>query len=327
MWQKATALSLIMAGILCSTVNADSIHGVWEGKFTSGNWKNTAIEAKVIAESEGKYRVQFTAKASGWPQVEIWGQSQSSIAVFLGQANLGRALKGNYVVTAEAVSGAMTGSFYQKNETKATFKLKRIDLKSPTLGLAAPKDAVVLFDGTNLDAFQPRPSHIANGAMGTASKRDYVSKQEFGSHTLHLEFMPPLMPDHHGQARGNSGVYVQGRYEVQVLDSFGDPVADNHCGGIYSQSTPSVNASFPPEMWQTYDITFLAPKFDASGKKIKNARITVKQNGVVIHNDVELTAHTPGGVSGKEAAKGPLFLQNHGDAVKFQNIWIQPIKD
>ncbi|MCP4450159.1 MAG: DUF1080 domain-containing protein, partial [Planctomycetes bacterium] len=98
-------------------------------------------------------------------------------------------------------------------------------------------------------------------------------------------------------------------------------------GGIYSQSTPSVNASFPPETWQTYDITFLAPKFDASGKKTKNARITVKLNGVVIHDDVELTAHTPGGVSGKEAPKGPLFLQNHGDAVKFQNIWIQPIED
>ncbi|MCP4450072.1 MAG: DUF1080 domain-containing protein, partial [Planctomycetes bacterium] len=266
MRQKATTMTLIMASLLCSTVSADSIHGVWEGKFTSGNWKDTAISAKVIAEAEGKYRIQFSAKTSGWPQVEIWGQSQSSIAVFLGQANLGRAFKGNYVVTAEAVKGAMTGTFYQKNETRATFKLKRANLKSPTLGLAAPKDAIVLFDGTNLDAFQARPSHVVNGTMGVASKRDYVSKQQFGSHTLHLEFMPPLMPDHHGQARGNSGVYVQGRYEVQVLDSFGDPVADNHCGGIYSQSTPSVNASFPPATWQTYDITFLAPKFDASGK-------------------------------------------------------------
>ena len=327
MWQKATALSLVITGLLWSTANADSIHGVWEGKFTSGNWKNTAISAKVIAESEGKYRIQFAAKTSGWRKVEIWGRGQNDIAVFLGQANLGNAFMGNYVVTAEAVSGAMTGSFYQNNEAKAVFKLKRANLKSPTLGMAPPKNAVVLFDGTNLNAWQERASHIANGVMGVLSKRDYVSKQVFGSHKLHLEFMTPLLRDHHGQARGNSGVYVQGRYEVQVLDSFGDPVADNHCGGIYSQSTPSVNASFPPETWQTYDITFLAPKFDEHGKKIKNARITVKQNGVVIHDDVEMTASTPGGVSRKEAPKGPLFLQNHGDAVNFQYIWIQPIKD
>jgi hypothetical protein len=327
MRQKATVLTLFVASLLCSTVYGDSIQGVWEGEFTSGNWKNTTVEAKVIAESEGKYRLQFMARTSGWPQWEIWGQSQSGIAVFLGQVNLGKALKGNHVVTAEAVNGTMTGTFYQNNESRAAFKLKRASLKSPTLGLAAPKDAVVLFDGTSLDAFQPRPSHVVNGVMGVASTRDYVSQQQFGSHRLHLEFMPPLMPDHHGQARGNSGVYVQGRYEVQVLDSFGDPVADNHCGGIYSQSTPSVNASFPPETWQTYDITFLAPKFDASGNKTKNARITVKQNGVVIHDDVTLTACTPGGVSGTEAPKGPLFLQNHGDAVKFQNIWVQPIED
>lgn len=327
MQKKATAIALIMTGVLCSVANADSIQGVWRGEFTSGNWANTTLSAKVIAESEGKYRIQFSSAASGWRQVEIWGQSQSNIAVFLGQVNLGRALRGNYVVTAKAVNNVMTGVFYQKNETRATFKLQRINPKSPTLGMAPPEGAVVLFDGTNLDAFQPRPSHVVNGAMGVASKRDFVSKQQFGSHRLHIEFMPPLMPDHHGQARGNSGVYVQGRYEVQVLDSFGDPVADNHCGGIYSQSTPSTNACFPPGTWQTYDIVFRAPKFDANGKKVKNARITVQQNGVVIHDHVNLTACTPGGVSGKEAPKGPLFLQNHGDAVKFQNIWILPIED
>ncbi len=327
MWKKSVGTYLVLASLVCGTVSADSIHGIWKGKFTAGNWKNTVVEAKIIAESEGQYRFKFAAGTKGWLTVEIWGQGQGAIAVFVGQARLGNKFRGNYVVTAEAVNGVMTGSFYQNNHSKAEFKLSREDLKSPTLGMDAPTDATVLFDGTDLDAWQPRQSHMAGGSMQINAKRDYISKEHFGSHKMHLEFMSPLMPDHHGQARGNSGVYVLGRYEVQVLDSFGDPVADNHCGGIYSQSTPSVNACFPPETWQTYDIIFTAPKFDNQGKKVKNARITVIHNGIVIHDNVEMTACTPGGVSGKEAPTGPLFLQNHGDAVQFRNIWVQPVEN
>jgi len=128
------------------------------------------------------------------------------------------------------------------------------------------------------------------------------------------------------QSRGNSGVYVQGRYEVQVLDSFAEPPADNYCGGIYKIAAPLVNACLPPGEWQTYDITFYAPRYDDSGKKIKNAQITVYHNGTLIHDKLELPHPTPGGVSETEAKTGPLYLQNHGDAVQYRNIWVEPLE-
>jgi hypothetical protein len=147
-----------------------------------------------------------------------------------------------------------------------------------------------------------------------------VSKHAFGDHSLHVEFRTPFMPESRGQARGNSGVYVQGRYEVQVLDSFGLEGADNECGGIYKQSRPNVNMCFPPLSWQTYDIDFTAAKYDDAGKKTANARITVKHNGVVIHDNLELTASTPG-YRPEGPGKLGLFLQNHGNPVAFRNIW------
>jgi hypothetical protein len=138
---------------------------------------------------------------------------------------------------------------------------------------------------------------------------------------MHLEFRTPYMPQARGQGRGNSGVYIQGRYEVQVLDSFGLEGADNECGGLYKQRAPLVNMAFPPLAWQTYDIDFTAPRFDAAGKKTHNARITVRHNGVVVHNDVEITAKTGGGApEGREAR--PIKLQDHGNPVHYRNIWI-----
>jgi hypothetical protein len=129
------------------------------------------------------------------------------------------------------------------------------------------------------------------------------------------------MPLARGQARGNSGVYIQKRYEVQILDSFGLRGADNECGGLYKQRAPLLNMSFPPLIWQTYDIDFTAARFDAAGKKTANARITVRQNGVVIHDNIEITAKTGGGsVEGPDPL--PIKLQDHGNLVHFRNIWI-----
>ena len=153
---------------------------------------------------------------------------------------------------------------------------------------------------------------------------DIITRQNFGSFRLHLEFQLPYIPKARGQGRANSGVYVQGRYEVQVLDSFGDDPADNLCGGIYKTATPQMSASLPPEEWQTYDITFTAPAFDEAGNKVQNARITVIHNGNVIHDNIELPACTPGGVSDQEAAEGVLMLQDHGNRVRYRNIWFLP---
>jgi hypothetical protein len=152
-----------------------------------------------------------------------------------------------------------------------------------------------------------------------------VTKQTFGDGRIHIEFRTPFMPSERGQGRGNSGVYVQGRYEIQVLDSFGLTPADNLCGGIYKQAVPKAQACYPPLSWQTYDVTFHAPKFDSSGKKVKNAVITVVHNGIVIHDNLELDHPTPGGVADNEVDQGPILLQHHHNPVRYRNIWVAPL--
>jgi len=194
--------------------------------------------------------------------------------------------------------------------------LDKVHRNSPTLGMKAPEGATQLFDGTSTDAWEN--GEIVEGNLLGATNA--ATKEKFGDHTLHIEFRTPFMPKDRGQARGNSGVYMQGRYELQVLDSFGLDGKNNECGGIYTIAEPIVNMCLPPLAWQTYDIDFTAAKYEGD-KKVKNARVTIKHNGVVIHDDLELPSGTPG-----YKPEGPgdesLFLQNHGDPVAFRNIWV-----
>jgi hypothetical protein len=200
-------------------------------------------------------------------------------------------------------------------------ELKKVERKSSTLGAAPPAGAVVLFDGTNTDAWN-------NGKLieGNLLSIGPTSKRSFQDFTLHVEFRCPFMPEARGQARGNSGVYLQNRYEVQVLDSFGAVGDAGDCGAIYSIAPESVNMSFPPLSWQTYDIDFKAARVDAEGKKTANARTTVRHNGVVVH-DFEIPHNTPTmnetPAKGEKALSGPFYLQDHGgDPVAFRNVWV-----
>ena len=138
---------------------------------------------------------------------------------------------------------------------------------------------------------------------------------------MHIEFFLPFKPLGRGQDRANSGVYMQDRYEVQVLDSFGLKGENNECGGIYSKTKPNVNMCFPPLVWQTYDIDFTAAKYDGLGKKTKNAVITVKHNGVLIHENVEIAGPTGGGKK-EDPTGGAIQLQGHGNPVYYQNVWL-----
>jgi hypothetical protein len=198
---------------------------------------------------------------------------------------------------------------------------RKIKRESPTLGAKPPSGAVVLFDGTTADGWQ-------NGRISEDGllMEGCTSKQTFQSHKLHIEFLLPYMPEARGQGRGNSGLYLQGRYEVQMLDSFGLAGKNNECGGIYSIKDPDVNMCFPPLSWQTYDVEFTAARYDESGKLLENARMTILHNGVVVHKDVELPKTTTAAPVKAGPEPGPVYLQNHGNPVRYRNIWVVETK-
>ena len=298
------------------------IMGNYEGVFSGANGEKKPMTAQIIAD-EGKHhlfhRVSYKAVlriADNTIRFTANGASRRHGAPdFKGRSPLGP-LEG--AIVNNVLSGSISNA--------GTFRLERIERKPPTLGMSPPHGAMVLFGGKNLDAWLPTEKPwaiLADGAM-EIRKGNLVSKQSLGSGTIHVEFCTPFMPETRGQDRGNSGVYVQGRYEVQVLDSFGLNPKDNECGGIYKQAVPRANACLPPTEWQTYDIAFQAPQFGAVGNKTRNAHITVIQNGITIHDNLELRGATPGGISDKESKSGPLMLQDHDCKVQFRNIWYTP---
>lgn len=199
-----------------------------------------------------------------------------------------------------------------------------------TVGLKAPEGAVILFDGKSTQGWLGRDGQPAQWDLidGTLSVKggagDIHTDRKFDSFQLHLEFSCPYMPDARGQGRGNSGVYLQGRYELQVLDSYGLPPKNNECGAIYQQIAPAVNACKPPLQWQSYDVTFHSARKEGD-KVVQKARIRVVQNGVTIIDDKEIDP-TPGGLGGEAGTPGPLLLQDHGNPVQYRNIWIAPIR-
>ena len=216
----------------------------------------------------------------------------------------------------ELTSGSLT---IKTSDGLVIGDLPKVVRKSPTLGKKAPDDAVVLFDGSTADHFE--------GGRLTEDKllmEGVTSKELFGSFKLHLEFRLPFQPYDRGQGRGNSGCYMQGRYETQILDSFGLEGKHNECGGVYTISDPDVNMCFPPLTWQTYDVDYTAATYDETGKKVKNARMTVLHNGVKVHDNLELDHATTAHPVKEGPEPGPIYLQNHGNPVRFRNIWVIP---
>ena len=218
----------------------------------------------------------------------------------------------NDMGTAVIADGKMT----LKGNAGQSGTLKKVTRKSPTLGKKAPEGAVVVFDGKSVDKLDH--GHLTE--WGTVLS-GITTKDKFdGKYDIHLEFKLSWMPTATGQARSNSGLYMHDCYECQVLDSFGLEGKDNECGGIYQVADPSVNMCFPPMTWQTYDVEFTAPEYK-DGKKVKNARATIKHNGVVIHDDIELKP-TPGR-QGEGPGPRPFHLQGHGNKVQYRNVWVK----
>ena len=207
----------------------------------------------------------------------------------------------------------------------------------------APSDAVVLFDGTeasmktNWTDTQGNPTKwkFVNGAMESVQKAGYIqTKEKFGSCQLHVEWAAPTVVKGDSQGRGNSGVFLMSNYEVQVLDSYENTTyADGQAGALYGRKKPDVNACRPPGQWQTYDIVFHRPIFDKDGNVVRKATFIVFHNGVLIHDYTQLTGGTgwrgPHSISEytPHADALPIQFQDHGNPVRFRNVWIRPLKD
>lgn len=265
------------------------------------------LGVQVIALGDGRFRAVAHPgglPGDGWNEKdrhEIEGQSNGSETVFEGNNVRGLIRNGELVV--ERSDGTETG------------RLKKVARKSPTLGKKPPQGAVVLFGG-KIGKF-PGAKVTEDGLLTQGA----TSEPKFQDFQLHLEFLLSFMPEARGQARANSGCYMQGRYEVQILDSFGLEGKHNECGGIYEVKAPRINMCFPPLSWQTYDVEFTAPRFDENGKKTSNARMTVRHNGVLVHENVEVPGPTRAAPNQEGPEPGPIFLQDHGNPIRFRNVW------
>jgi hypothetical protein len=226
-------------------------------------------------------------------------------------------------VDGERKDGVLKLGGFEKEGGKTTNldldSFEKVHRKSPTLSKKPPKRAVVLFDGNSAEQWE-KGKMTEDGLL----MQGCTSKQTFGSHRLHLEFRLPYEPQNRGQQRGNSGIYVQGRYEVQMLDSFGLEGKDNECGGVYSVGAPKLNMCYPPLSWQTYDINYTAAKYDKDGNLTDNPRMTVRHNGVVIHKNLKLPGDRNTTAAPLKAGHepGPVYLQNHNNPVRYRNIWV-----
>ena len=322
--------------------DADPAMGDWQGSWRLDDGSDSGpLAAQVIALGEGGYRAnffdEFDTRAVALAVLE--GRRDGTAVRFTGHGSS----EGTSFEVRAAIGGGKLAGTFKGPGVDGGFVLERAIRLSPTLGAKPPAGAIVLFDGRNfrqweltpprkkpgVDSQPAEPSRavqwrlIKGRAMEVNPRTgSIVTKRKFSDFKLHLEFRTPFMPDARGQKRGNSGVYLQGRYEVQVLDSYGLEGMDNECGGIYKVGRPLVNMCAPPMQWQTYDITFYAPRFDGAGVKTKDACVTVVHNGVTIHENLQIPKPTGGALDSNVDQPGGIYLQDHGNPVQFRNIWL-----
>lgn len=279
-----------------------------QGEYV-GTTGEQALGAQVIALGNGSFRAVFYPgglPGAGWDRsgkTAVDGHTAGEQVVIGGEGS---------GWSATIAAGQLAG----RTPAGTPFALKKIERRSPTLGMKPPPGAIVLFDGNNTDAW-------INGRMTPDGLLQVgtTTREQFGDFVLHVEFRTPFRPTARGQARGNSGVYFNGRHEIQVLDSFGLEGRQNECGALYGIKAPDVNLCFPPLSWQTYDIEYIAARVDPNGRIAKKAIVTVRHNGVVVHDRVELD-EAPGVPQRDGIAIGPIHLQNHGNPVHYRNLWL-----
>ena len=321
--------------------SADPFMGDWQGRWSLDDGADSGdLVAQVIALGKGTYKANFNAEFDyEWPPLfELAGRLEDAAVQFSGKPEIGNVtLDLQSTIKDGKFSGKFKGRGDDGLERTGKFSMEKVIRLSPTLGEKPPAGAIVLFDGKNFNEWKPvrpRPGIdsvqwklLENGAMEVKPRTSsIITKKTFTNVKLHIEFRTPFMPSARGQGRGNSGVYLQGRYEVQVLDSYGLEGLDNECGGIYKVARPWVNMCAPPMQWQTYDITFHASGVNSSGEKT-GPHMTVRHNGALIHNKVSVSKPTTAAPDPSRSGPGGIYLQDHGNKVQYRNIWLVELPD
>jgi hypothetical protein len=303
---------------------SDPFMAQYEGFWTASNGARGRLSAQIRPLSNNRYDgfILFSRSKSPITAFKLSPATESNGVLNFGGAsveNSGDDLFAKSNLSCELRDGKISGTF--KGEFgEGKFDAAKIERKSPTLGAKPPKHSIVLTDPDNTGSWQNLNWPLSRDGVLRVGKGNILAKDKLTNFRLHLEFRTPYMPVEEGQKRGNSGVYLQGIYEVQVLDSFGlYPLQDNDCAGIYKVKAPSGNASLPPMQWQTYDITFIA------ATRSRPPRITVEHNGVKVIDRAEVPASlVEKGTGGGDLNAGFLMLQDHGNPVEFRNIWALP---
>ena len=328
---------LWMNSVSVSQANIEPIPpfmGDWEGGWVDapqkdGNARNNpGLVARVIGLGNNRYEIQileeFDKRADFKVKTEaVWKNGKMTFDQngFSGK------------ITNDSFTGKKAGVAFD-----TPFSLKRVHRTSPTMGKKAPENAVVLFDGSDLDAWERQgggdPTWLTkDGYFEVLPKKDnnnvggsINTRQSFGDVKVHLEFRLPYEPEHRGQKRANSGFFLPGGYEVQILDSYGLDGMWNECGALYKQSPPRVNMCWAPGVWQTFDVEFKRLRRDSEGNKVDHAEFTVWHNGVKIHNSFQIKGATSNTQKGRELGEsgknGGLSLQDHSNKIQFRNIWV-----
>ena len=298
--------------------------GDWVGKYVVGEEKHPDIAAQVIALGNDEYQIVMSPK--------LYARTPVILNI------VGKAADGAVKFDDGFFFGEIKGDMFsggKRDDTNSAFEMKPYKLEPPSMGAKPPRKAIVLFDGSGFNEWGRFPKGrswdiLENGVLQANPKMSsIITKRKFKDCKLHLEFRLPFLPEERGQGRGNSGVFLQDYYEVQILDSYGLPGYWNECGAIYQISAPYVNMCLPPLQWQTYDIEFHAAKFDRKGKLRENAHMTVIHNDTIVQKDQEI----PHGTSydGKKPPcppvkdAEPIHLQAHHNCVQFRNIWIEEL--
>jgi len=296
----------------------DAFMGEYVGTCKPADGKSCEAEAKVVGYLDKKkdtwsWDVVLTAKCG--------------LNLKAKGAKDGGKVKLSGDVTGQVADGKLTAS-----GDKGSFELKKHVRKSPTLGAKPPSGAIVLLPyeegkATNLDEWTNQNWVLISDGSALVKRGSSLTKRKFRDFKLHVEFYCPYMPDRRGQGRANSGCYMHSKYEVQVLDSFGLKPAMGDCGSIYGVRITSKNSSLPPGQWQTYDITFRGPRVGLLGNVKEWPKfIEVLHNGVKIQENVEVKKITTAGKGGKHVEAGEIMLQDHGNPVRFRNIWLVETK-